>query len=99
MSIVSVNSEQKVISIRGNLNKTSIEDELRDSLQLNAGSDYDIDMALLKTFDSAGLAYLVNQISQQKKTGGELRLINCSEQVLQLIELSELDDILSIKSN
>lgn len=99
MSIVAVDSEQQVITIKGNLNKDSVEAELRDSLTLSAGSDYDIDMAALEKFDSAGLAYLVNQISRQKLSGGNVHLINCSEQVLQLIELSELDDILSIKSN
>lgn len=99
MSSIAVDSELKVISIRGNLNKSSVEDELREAPELTAGSDYDIDMSSLEKFDSAGLAYLVNLISQHNKTGGELQLINCSEQVLQLIELSELDEILSIKSN
>ena len=99
MSIVSVNSENQVISIRGNLNKTSVEAELRESISLDAGVNYDLDLAELEKFDSAGLAYIMNLIGKHQQSNGSVQLINCSDKVLQLIELSELDDILSIKSN
>jgi anti-anti-sigma factor len=99
VTIITTDPEQFAISVNGNLNKESVERELTDSVSLRAGQSYTLDLAGLELFDSAGLAYLVNLIAQHKNTDGEIELVNCSKQVRQLIDLSELDGILSIRSN
>ena len=98
MSILSVDNEQGIITISGNLTKSTVVEQSSVTINLAGDNNYSMDLSKLDKFDSAGLAYLVNLISKQQKKGFDIKLINCSEQVQQLIELSELDEVISTQS-
>ena len=96
MPILTLDSENAVIVADGDLNKTTVTEERYARLQLEAGQDYLLDLSELQRFDSAGLAFIINLINRQAHSGGSITLSNSPDQVLQLIELSELDDVLSL---
>ena len=96
MSSLSVDPENTVILVDGDLDKTTVTEERRVNLQLEAGQDYSLDLSELQRFDSAGLAFIINLINKHGQSGGTITLSNSPEQVLQLIELSELDDVLPL---
>lgn len=96
MPILTVGSESNVIVAEGDLDKTAVTEENRVTLQLKPGQDYSLDLSKLQRFDSAGLAFIINLISRHRQSGGKIKLSNSPDKVLQLIELSELDNVIPL---
>ena len=99
MPTVSLDTETNRLVADGDLDKAAVTVEGRLTLDLESGTDYQLDLSGLQRFDSAGLAYIINLINKHSLTGGTIRLLNSPEQVLQLIELSEVDDVISLVSD
>ncbi len=84
---------------KGDLDQTTVPDECRETLKLGAERDYQMDLSGIERIDSAGLALLINLSQRQQAAGGSIRYTNCPDKVVQLVDMSELNDVIHLESN
>ena len=56
-----------------------------------------LDLAAVSHVDTAGLAWLVNLIAEQKQLGQPISLMNCSTTLLKLAKISDVDSLLPVE--
>jgi anti-anti-sigma factor len=85
---IQLKNNQLVIS--GELDKAAVSQLARNSVSLTSGETYQLNLSEVDHIDSAGLAFLVNLICQQQRSGGDIRISAMTEQLNKLIELSDV---------
>lgn len=53
-----------------------------------------VDLSKIAFMDSSGLGALIGSLKVAREAGGDLRIAQCSEQVLMVLQLSNVDRIL-----
>lgn len=56
-----------------------------------------LDLAKISHIDTAGLAWLVNLIAEQKQLEQPLSLVNCPDSLLKLAKISDVDGLLPLE--
>lgn len=56
-----------------------------------------IDLSGVSHIDTAGLAWLVDMIAEQKKQGLSISLLNCTDSLLKLAKISDVHSLLPLE--
>jgi len=93
-TISDYNSVQ-VLAVRGLSNELDQRSILQDvQRRLEQGSkSFVIDLSAEEIMNSVGLNFLLQMYNKSKKSGGQLALVNASDQVVQLLRVTKLNDI------
>ncbi|TCI03561.1 STAS domain-containing protein [Corallincola luteus] len=85
--------------ISGKLDRLSVPTlwDKRESLCCGEGITY-VDLSGLEHCDSAGMAFLFELFACQSRHGRVLNFVNAPEQLMRLVEVSDLNDILLIEA-
>jgi anti-sigma B factor antagonist len=83
------------IGIEGNLESTTLKpfNDKVTSLQ-NSDKDVEIDLTLVDYIDSSGIRSLLTLKKKLKEINKNLTIVNCSENVKRILQLSSLQGIL-----
>ncbi len=89
---ISTHSDVQVLSISNLLNETDNRAILSDvQSRIEQGfKKMVIDLSQLNFMNSVGLNFLILMLSKSKDSGGELAVVNPSEQVIKLLEITKL---------
>lgn len=84
------------ITIIGPMELHSIKEFQNKVIELETAAPRDIvlDIKEVEYIDSTGISVLITLNRQQKKNGKSLKIINASQRVANLLELSSLSDLL-----
>jgi len=73
----------------------NVSDELHRVLEAG-GKNISIDMSELDFVDSSGLSVLISTLKHARNAGGDLVLLNVNARIMALLELTRLNEIISI---
>ncbi len=84
------------ITLQGPMELHSIKEFQNKVVELDTASPRDIvlDIKDVEYIDSTGISVLITLNRQQKKKGKSLKIMNASQRVANLLELSSLSDLL-----
>ena len=97
MNFKIVEAESTVTMIlEGDVDLSDIRDFREKSFELvkNTSKDMVIDFSGVRYLDSSGIGILLTLNKMQKGKGRSFRLVNCSENIVKILELSSLSEIL-----
>jgi anti-anti-sigma factor len=82
--------------LEGDVDLSDIRDFREKSFELvkNTLKDLVIDFTGVRYLDSSGIGILLTLNKMQKGKGRSFRLVNCSENIVKILELSSLSEIL-----
>lgn len=82
------------LQLSGTLDKETVPELLHNTPPLAEGESYQLNLEQLQKVDSAGLAYIVNLICQHRQTNGTIQITSLTEQLQDLVTLTETDMLL-----
>jgi anti-sigma B factor antagonist len=85
-----------LISIEGNIESTTIRpftDEIKNIIDLH--KNVRVDLAGVNYIDSSGIRALLTLMRRLKEDNRTLMLINCSDNIKRILQLSSLQEILN----
>lgn len=88
-------SEPGLARVSGELSFSSVTSLLGESLFEESGRDWTIDLDEVEKADSAALALLIEWLRRAKSANCTLRFANIPEQLQLIIDVSDLQDLLS----
>ena len=97
MEIILQESDEEVrISVHGDIDMSDIKAFKEKSFEIGRTSEKDliIDFKGVGYIDSSGIGILLTLNKMQKGKGRAFRLVNCSENIERILELSSLSGIL-----
>ncbi len=83
-------------SLRDEWQNRQILKELQPKIDSGA-STFVVDLAKLNLMNSSGLNFLLSLFSKTKKQGGEIILANASRRVTQILEMTKLSSVFTLR--
>lgn len=86
------------VQLEGELNYSNVSNIYRETADLfkQSRNSLEIDLAGVTRTDSAGLALLVEWLSEARSRNLEINFKNAPEQMLEMVKMSSLDRVLPI---
>lgn len=95
------NQEYKVIRLNDESLNLAKSHELKASIEneIAAGSKFiAFDLAEISSINSSGLGVLIGILNKLKSAGGNLRILNISDRILNIFKITKLDLVFEIKN-
>lgn len=95
------NQEYKVISLNDESLNLAKSHELKSAIdnEIAAGSKFiAFDLKELNSINSSGLGVLIGILNKLKSAGGNLKILNISDRILNIFKITKLDLVFEIKN-
>lgn len=96
------NSQSEIFQLSGHINASNVEEcqqTLIDALSSSACSTFVVDMQHVESLDSAGLMALVAALNFAQEQGKAFTVVNVSDALRIIFELTQLDQAFVIDEN
>jgi anti-sigma B factor antagonist len=95
-------NEVTILDLRGTITQQEGSAELRQTIKQLSGEGHKqilLNLREVSAIDTPGLGELVNAFSTLRDQGGELKLMNLSESVRNLIQMTKLHKLLDVRDD
>jgi len=75
----------------------SVRDAVDDLMRRNNPAELELDLSAIEFMDSSGLGLVLGRYKKQTDMGGNMRIINPTRRVMQILQLAGVEKIIKIE--